>query len=242
MARIYTLGPFRLDAEAQVLFRGTEPAALGQRAVALLRVLVERSGDVVSKDTLIEAAWPGLAVEESNLTVQMAALRRTLGEEPDGERWIETLPRRGYRYVGPVATMEDGHGAAAAIAHGMPALALPDRPSIAVLPFANLSGDPEQEYFADGVVEDIITGLARIRWLFVIARNSSFAYKGQTLDVKRVGRELGVRYLLEGSVRKGGRVCESVHRWSRLRAARIYGPSVMTVRSEIFSHFKTKSP
>src|SRR5271157_4474176 len=85
-----------------------------------------------------------------------------------------------------------------------PALALPDKPSIAVLPFANMSGDPEQEYFADGMVEEIITALSRIRWLFVIARNSSFTYKGQAVDVKRVGRELGVRYVLEGSVRKGG--------------------------------------
>jgi hypothetical protein len=86
-----------------------------------------------------------------------------------------------------------------------PALPLPDKPSIAVLPFANLSGDPEQEYFVDGMVEEIITALSRIRWLFVIARNSSFSYKGQSPDVKQVGRELGVRYVLEGSVRKAGR-------------------------------------
>jgi len=93
------------------------------------------------------------------------------------------------------------HNSAAVI---RPALALPDKPSIAVLPFANLSGDPEQEYFADGLVEEIITALSRIRWLFVIARNSTFTYKGQAIDVKQVGRELGVRYVLEGSVRKGG--------------------------------------
>jgi adenylate cyclase len=86
----------------------------------------------------------------------------------------------------------------------LPALPLPDKPSIAILPFANMSGDPEQEYFADGMVEEIITALSRIRWLFVIARNSSFTYKGQAIDVKQVGRELGVRYVLEGSVRKGG--------------------------------------
>src|SRR5205814_233932 len=83
-------------------------------------------------------------------------------------------------------------------------LTLPNKPSVAVLPFQNMSGDPEQEYFADGMVEEIITALSRIRWLFVIARNSSFTYKGQAVDVKRVGRELGVRYVLEGSVRKGG--------------------------------------
>jgi DNA-binding winged helix-turn-helix (wHTH) protein len=105
MATIHALGPFRLDTQDDLLFRGTEPTALGRRAVALLRALVERPGALVSKDALIEAAWPGQAVEESNLTVQIAALRRLLGEEPGGERWIETLPRRGYRYVGP------GHGA-----------------------------------------------------------------------------------------------------------------------------------
>jgi TolB-like protein len=96
---------------------------------------------------------------------------------------------------------------AIANAAAAPVLPLPDKPSIAVLPFANLSGDPEQEYFADGMVEEIITALSRIRWLFVIARNSSFTYKGQPVDVKQVGRELGVRYVLEGSVRKAaGRV------------------------------------
>src|SRR5262245_2732492 len=97
----HAFGPFRLDTEAEILFRGHEPMPLGRRAVALLRVLVERSGTPVSKDTLIAGAWPGLAVEDANLTVQIAALRRVLGEEPGGDRWIETLPRRGYRFMGP---------------------------------------------------------------------------------------------------------------------------------------------
>src|SRR5229473_8469186 len=101
---IHALGPFRLDTEAALLLRGSEPVALGQRAIALLRALVERPGALVSKDALIEAAWPGQVVEESNLTVQIAALRRALGKEPGGERWIETLSRRGYRFVGPVVT------------------------------------------------------------------------------------------------------------------------------------------
>src|SRR5215468_10139663 len=98
---VHAFGPFRLDAEAEILFRGSEPLPVGKRAVALLRVLVERAGAPVSKDTLIDAAWSGLAVEESNLTVQIAALRRVFREEPGGDRWIETLPRRGYRFVGP---------------------------------------------------------------------------------------------------------------------------------------------
>src|SRR5690242_20569849 len=99
---IFALGPFRLNTEAGLLLRGTEPAALGKRAIALLRTLVERPGELVSKDALIEAAWSGQIVEESNLTVQIAALRRALGEASGGEGWIETLPRRGYRFVGPM--------------------------------------------------------------------------------------------------------------------------------------------
>jgi len=142
----------------------------------------------------METAWAGLAVEESNLPVQIAALRRVLSGAPGGDRWIETLPRRGYRFVGPANAQEEKVAASP--------VPSPDKPSLAVLPFQNLSGDPEQEYFADGMVEEIITALSRIRWLFVTARNSSFAYKGQNVDVKRVGRELGVRYVLEGSVRR----------------------------------------
>jgi TolB-like protein/tetratricopeptide (TPR) repeat protein len=126
-------------------------------------------------------------------------LRRVFEDAAGGAGWIETLPRRGYRYVGPsVATDIEANS------HASLTLALPDRPSVAVLPFSNLSGDPEQEYFADGMVDDIITGLSRIKWLFVIARNSTFTYKGRAVDVKQVGRELGVRYVLEGSVRKAG--------------------------------------
>ena len=179
MAATYILGPFRLDAEAKILFRGSEPVALGQRAVALLRVLVERPGTPISKDALIEAAWPGLIVEESNLAVQIAALRRAFGVEPGGERWIETLARRGYRFVGPASISDQGAVAAASQVNlGSPSLTLPNQPSIAVLPFQNMSGDPEQEYFADGVVEEITTALSKVRWFFVIARNSAFTFRG----------------------------------------------------------------
>jgi adenylate cyclase len=207
MATIYAFGPFQLDADAETLFRGSEPLPVGKRAVALLRALVERAGTPVSKDTLIDAAW-SLAVEESNLTVQIATLRRVLGAEPGGDKWIETLPRRGYRFVGPVVTKSEAQVPAApmrpAEKPSPTTPELPDKPSIAVLPFENLSGDRDQEYFADGMVEEIITALSRIRWLFVIARNSSFTYKGRAVDVKQVGRELGVLYVLEGSVRKAG--------------------------------------
>src|SRR6516164_1616072 len=179
MPATYTLGPFRLDGETEMLFRGAEPVALGKRAVAVLRTLVRQPGAPVSKQMLIDAAWPGLAVEESNLTAQIAALRRVFGEEPGGERWIETLPRRGYRFVGPTSVSEQNAVSGAPLVSGFPgskdepALPLPVQPSIAVLPFQNMSGDPEQEYFADGIVEEIITTLSRFRSLFVIARNSS---------------------------------------------------------------------
>src|ERR1700734_4313104 len=114
MTAIYAFGPFHLDVGAGILFRGAEPVALGQRAIALLQVLVEGGGTPISKDRLIESAWPGLAIEESNLTVQIAALRRVFAEEAGGENWIETLPRRGYRYVGPgVHKQQASHDAAA---------------------------------------------------------------------------------------------------------------------------------
>jgi TolB-like protein len=193
----YKFGAFALDAETGTLFCGGAPTLLGQRGAALLRILLERAGSVVSKGALIEAAWPGLNVEDSNLTVQVAALRRAL-EQDDGGRWIETLPRRGYRYAGPPVTRLE---VSADEAGPRTSLLVPEKPSIAVLPFEQ-SG--ESAWFADGVVDDIITGLARIRWLFVIARNSSFVWRGRVADVKQIGRDLGVRYILQGSVRRDG--------------------------------------
>src|SRR5271169_1849879 len=190
MATIHKFGPFRLDAGAEILFRDAEPTALGHRAVALLRLLLERAGTPVSKNALIEAAWPDLAIEDSNLTVQIAALRRIFAQAPEGGAWIETLPRRGYRYVGPAVATRPSADAADPIS---PALG---KPSVAVLPFSNLSGDPAEDYFAEGMVEDIVAGLSRIKWLIVIARASSFAFKDKTDDPRRVGGKLGARHLL----------------------------------------------
>jgi TolB-like protein/Tfp pilus assembly protein PilF len=199
MATIHKFGPYRLDADAGMLFRGSEPMALGRRAVALLGLLLERAGTPVSKDALIETAWPGLAIEESNLTVQIAALRRTFAEIEESTRWIETLPRRGYRYVGPPAAAGSDTDLRA-----LPTSRVPDKPSLAVLPLSNLSGEPAQDYFCDGITADIIAELSRFRSLFIVARHSSFAYRGVTTDITRVGRELGVRYIVEGGVRKIG--------------------------------------
>jgi len=199
MPTILAFGPFQLDREAGILFHNDTPTPLGQRAVALVALLLEQAGTPVSKQALIDAAWPAQAVEDSNLTVQIAAVRRVFEDMADGASWIETMPRRGYRYVGPAVT---DRARSEADPSGFPSLALPDKPSIAVLPFSNWGGDSGQDYFIDGMVDDIITGLSRINWLFVIARNSTFTYKGRAVDVKQVGRELGVRYVLEGSVRR----------------------------------------
>lgn len=191
-------GPFVLDSGAGTLLRKDVPIAIGYRALKLLAALVERPGEVLGKTELMDAAWPDTAVEEGNLTVQIALLRKLLGPAADGGQWIATVPRVGYRFTGAAGRL-DG-------AKRKP-LPLPDKPSIAVLPFVNVSNDPEQESFADGLTEDLITDLSRISGLFVIARNSAFAYKGMAMDVRGIARDLGVRYLLEGSARRAaGRV------------------------------------
>src|SRR5215470_635039 len=199
----FNFGRFRLDLGRRQLSRDGDVVQLGSRAIDILCVLASAKGNLVTKDEIMERVWPGLVVAESNIQVHVSALRRALDEGKEGLGHVVTVPGRGYRFVEqplPVPA-EDSKTAP------QPGLPIPDRPSIAVLPFANLSGDPEQEYFADGIVEEIITALSRIRWLFVIARNSTFTYKGKAIDLKRIGRELGVRYVLEGSVRKDdGRV------------------------------------
>jgi adenylate cyclase len=196
-AESINFGRFRLELGRRELLREGEPMRLHGRALDILCALGAAKGEVVSKDELMARLWPGRIVEEGNIHVHVSALRKALDEHGGGHSYIVTVPGRGYRLAGLV----DAFGVVPSTTQILP---LPDKSSIAVLPFANLSGDPEQEYFADGMVEEIITALSRIRWLFVIARNSSFTYKDQAVDVKQVGRELGVRYVLEGSVRKGG--------------------------------------
>ena len=265
---------FRLERRAGVLFRQDErgvlaPMPIGSRALDILGVLVERPGDLVSRAEIMEAVWPGTAVEDSNLNVQVAALRRMLDQNRGQGSCIQTVPGRGYRFVAPVtriepaappislppsgngsggptagngeaqgpgapgqpgsmpaaATSRDGHrlwgGIMAAVigalclvaavitvlnwrslwprdAHQAPRL------SIVVLPFANLSGKREQQYFADGITDDLTTDLSRVANMFVISRNTAFTYRNKPVDAKHIGRELGVRYVLEGSVRRSG--------------------------------------
>jgi TolB-like protein len=198
-----------LDLDRRELTRGSKAIATGPQVFDLLVYLVRNREHVVSKDDVLDAVWGGRIVSESTLTSHVNAVRKAVGDSGGEQRLIRTIARKGFRFVGEVSEVRspDGFsslktGPASSNDTPAPPLALPDRPSIAALAFHNLSGDPEQEYFADGVVEDIITALSRIRWLFVIARNSSFTYKGRAVDVKQIGRELGVRYVLEGSVRK----------------------------------------
>jgi TolB-like protein len=194
-------GRFRLDLGQRKLAREGESVPLGSRALDILCVLASAKGEVVSKDELMARVWPGIIVEENNIQVHVSALRKALGEGTTGQSYLMTVPGRGYRLIGlrpaPWPNTEDSG------ARSGPAL--PDRPSIAVLPFQNMTGDSEHDYFADGIVEEIITALSRFRQLFVIARNSSFTYKGRPVNVKQAGVELGVRYVLEGSVRKSAK-------------------------------------
>ena len=205
----YHFEDYVLDPDRRELRRESRLLALQPKVFDLLVYLVSNSDRVVSKDDLIATVWHGRVVSESTLATCINAARIAIGDTGEAQRLIKTLPRKGIRFVGKVEQRLTGASTSGGLL-GMSALTLPDKPSIAVLPFTNMSGDPEQEYFADGMVEEIITALSRFKSLFVIARNSSFSYKGKAIDLKRVGRELGVRYVLEGSVRKAG---------SRLRIA-----------------------
>jgi len=162
----------------------------------LLEYLVRNRDRVVTRDDLIESVWRGRIVSESTLNTRISSARYAVGDCGKEQRLIRTLARKGIRFVGTVEEKQ--------VSQSATLLTLPDKPSIAVLPFQNMSADPEQEYLVDGIVEDIITALSRVKWFFVIARNSSFTYKGKHVDTRQVGRELGVRYVLEGSIRKSG--------------------------------------
>jgi TolB-like protein len=197
----YLFEDYAFDTDRRELFRGSDPLSIAPQVFDLLEYLIRNRGRVVSKDDLINAIWNGRVVSDAALTTRLNVARSVIGDSGYEQRLVKTLPRKGFRFVGPVV---EALGAAAPAVADSPAIALPDRPSIAVLPFQNMSGDSEQEYFADGMVEDIITGLSRSKSLFVIARHSTFTYKGKTVDIKQVGRELGARYVLEGSVRKAG--------------------------------------
>jgi TolB-like protein/Flp pilus assembly protein TadD len=192
-----------LDMERRELRRAGAPAAVEPQVFDLLVYLIRNRARVVSKDDLLEAVWQGRIVSDSALANRINAARAAVGDSGDHQKLIRTLPRKGFRFVGDVA--EEGAQSASTqpvTALIPPKLGLSDQPSLVVLPFTDISPDQHQGHFADGVTEDLITELARIRWLFVIARNSAFAYKNRPVDVKQISHELGVRYVLEGSVRR----------------------------------------
>lgn len=196
----YEFGPFVFDGARMILHKNGSAIAIGLRGAALLRRLLQADGQVVSKNDLVDAAWKAEFVEESNLTVQIAALRKCLGRSKDGQEWIATVQRVGYQFTFPQSAERTS------IFAGLPnkPLSSIQKPSIVVLPFANMSADPQFDFFADATTEDIIMALSRVREFFVISRTTSFAYKQRAVQAKQVSQELGVRYLLEGSVRVAG--------------------------------------
>lgn len=201
-----------LDVDLRELTRAGKGIAVEPQVFDLLIYLVENRERVVSKDDLIEQIWDGRIVSESTLTSRINAARKAVGDSGKDQAVIRTIARKGFRFVGNVQVHQDGAQAgtdratvsepSAETPHRpLPAL---DRPAIAVLPFVNISGEPEQEYFSEGISEDIITALSKLRWFYVIARNSSFIYRGMSVHHRQIGEELGVGYVVEGSVRKDG--------------------------------------
>ena len=241
---LYAFGPYQLEAEERVLLRDGQPVTLPPKDLETLLALVEKAGHIVEKEELLEKVWPGVFIEEGNLSRHIFNLRQVLGDSPDGRKYIETVPRRGYRFVASVR--KDGETTASDPATSpasgrsqtarpvglrrtlrlvplgvLTALAVtamlgsrrfwsqkpgPQRAMLAVLPFANLSGDAREDYFADGLTEEMIAQLGQLQpaKLGVIARTSIVRYKGTKETVAQIGQELGVGYLLEGSVRRGG--------------------------------------
>jgi TolB-like protein/Tfp pilus assembly protein PilF len=207
----YLFADYLLDGDRRELRRGTKPIDVEPQVLDVLIYLVQNCDRVVSKDDLIASVWAGRIVSEATLTSRVYAARKAIGDNGRDQTLIRTLARKGHRFVGDVRIQANGDEPTTTdlppnedfeqLRHALP---LPDRPAIAVLPFTNMSGDPEQEYFSDGISEDIITALSKLRWFFVIARNSSFIYKSKAVHMKQVAEQLGVGYVVEGSVRKDG--------------------------------------
>ncbi len=195
-------GPYVLDLSRGILLREERPVTVGHKGLLLLQALLRKPGETVTKPELMDAAWPEMAVEESNVSVQMAALRKLLGPAPNGGEWIATVPRVGYRFAGPLSSTQQDVEQGSGERETEPSR----KPTILVLPFRNIGGDHAQDYLVDGITEDVIVALTRFRWFSVIARNSSFAFKDRPVDTAKLevhaGGEPGIHYLVEGSVRR----------------------------------------
>jgi adenylate cyclase len=207
----YLFEDFGLDTDRRELYRGASPMSVEPKVFDFLAYVIRNRGRVVSKDDLIAAIWNGRIVSESALATCINAARSAIGDSGESQRLIKTLPRKGIRFVGSVMEKEGRPlsvvpaDTASTPAH--PSLVLSDKPTIAVLPFTNMSGDPEQEYFSDGITEDIITDLSKVSTLKVLSRNTTFTFKGKAVEIGQIAERLKVSHVIEGSVRKaGGRV------------------------------------
>ncbi len=205
---IYRFDAFELDTDRHELRRDGEAVAIEPQVFALLAFLVSNANRMVSKDEISEHVWGGRIVTESALSSRIKSVRQCLGDDGKTQRYVRTVHGQGFRFVGDLSAddglLDDPAANDAGPGNGGADPASSDRPAIAVLPFSNLSGEADQEYFSDGITEDIIAALARHRWLRVIARNTAFGYKGRDMDARRLADELGARYLVEGSVRRAG--------------------------------------
>src|SRR5262245_18953926 len=198
-----------LDTDTRELSREDMPVSLEPQVFDLVVHLMENRDRVVSKEELIDKIWKGRRVAESTLTSRINAARKAVGDSGDAQALIRTVARKGFRFIANVRTGKEDVVTAkpsAALREDMLQSVVPlgDRPGIAVLPFVNMSDNQAQDYFSDGISEDIITALSKLRWFFLIARNSSFLYKGRSAHINEIARELGVRYVVEGSVRRSG--------------------------------------
>ena len=190
----YAFGAFEFDLDRELIMRDGRPLPVSARGLALLGALLTAEGKTVAKSALMDAAWPGIAVEESNLSVQIAMLRKLLGPAPDGTSWIATVSRVGYRFVGELSL----EAAPSEVAESR------SRTSIVVIPLRNVGGSSEQEYFVDGITDDIINALSRFRWFSVASRGTSYGLKDTRNDPRDIGHELNAAFLLEGSLRRTG--------------------------------------
>lgn len=208
-----SFGSFRLDPRNACVWRGAEMIRLTPKAFAVLHYLVAHPGRLVTKEEFFTAVWPETVVSDMALSVCVREIRKSLDDDAKTPQYIETVHRRGFRFIGKVVSNREGESQKAKVKNQKskiedfssvpgPQLALPDKPSIVVLPFVNLSDDPTQEYFSDGFTDELTAALSRVSSLFIIARTSAFIYKGKAVKVQDISQEMGVRYILEGSVRK----------------------------------------
>lgn len=199
----YLFDEYAFDTDLRELYRGAHVVSVAPQVFDLLDYLIGNRERVVSKDDLIRAIWQGRVVSDVALTTRINAARKAIGDSGDEQRLIRTFPRKGVRFIGTVRETAGSAGATVSGGSPQPGFAVPDKPSLVVLPFTNLSPNPEQEYFADGVTESLTTDLSRIAGSFVIGRNTAFTFKGKAVDARQIGRNLNVRYVLEGSVQRG---------------------------------------